>query len=288
MQEAIQRMLARYSVRSNDEGIRALREIIQECALLGLWRGKFFEHAAFYGGTALRILHGMDRFSEDLDFTLLRSDASFGLSRYTDPLQKELRGLGFEVHIDLREKVVTSPVQSAFVKANTRSHLIRIGIPQGMAIQIPANQTVRIKLEIDTDPPQGFSTESRFLLSPIPFAVRVCVLPDLFAGKMHALLFRRWKNRVKGRDWHDLVWFVTHHPDLHLAHLEERMRQTGDWDGKDKLSPAIFLSLFREAVDRLDVNQAQREVRPFLRRPELVDAWSAEFFLQLAGRIRFL
>jgi hypothetical protein len=287
MQDAVLRMLDRYSINSADEGIRALREIIQECALLGLWRGKFFEHAAFYGGTALRILHGMDRFSEDLDFTLLEPQPDFTIGRYTSALQKELMALGFDVQIDLRQKVISSRVQSAFLKANTRSQLIHIGIPTISATRIPPNQTIRIKLEIDRDPPPAFATESRYLLLPVPFAVNVCVLPDLFAGKMHALLFRRWKNRIKGRDWYDFVWFVTYHPELHLAHLEQRMRQTGQWRGGDALTRQSFAQLLHQAIDRLDVHQAQQEVRPFLKNPEDVDVWSLEFFHQLGDRIQY-
>ncbi len=288
MQDAVLRMLDRYSINSADEGIRALREIIQECALLGLWRGKFFEHAAFYGGTALRILHGMERFSEDLDFTLLKPQPDFTIGRYTSALQKELMALGFDVHIDLRQKVISSPVQSAFLKVNTRSLLIHIGISGISATRIPANQTIRIKLEIDRDPPPAFATESRYLLLPVPFAVKVCVLPDLFAGKMHALLFRRWKNRIKGRDWYDFVWFVTYHPELHLSHLEQRMRQTGQWRGGDALTRQSFAQLLHEAIDRLDVHHAQQEVRPFLRNPERVDIWSLEFFHQLGDRIQYV
>jgi hypothetical protein len=287
MQEAVQRMLERYEIRSVDEGIRALREIVQECALLGLWRAKFFEHAAFYGGTALRILHGMERFSEDLDFTLLKSRPEFSLAQYLKALEKELLAMGFDVTLDLQSKAVASPVESVFLKANTRSHLLRIGIPAGTASHIPSNQTIRIKFEVDRDPPPGFETESRYLLLPVPFAVRVCTLQDLFAGKMHALLFRRWNNRVKGRDWYDLVWFVSHHPVLNLAHLEQRMRQRGDWVTPQQLTPEAFLTLLHQTIDRLDVSQARQEVRPFLKDPQSIEIWSHEFFHAIAERIRF-
>jgi hypothetical protein len=287
MQEAVRRMLGRYDIRTVDQGIRALREIIQECALLGLWRAKFFEHGAFYGGTALRILHGMDRFSEDLDFTLLRPQPKFSLAPFLDALEKELLALGFDVTLDLRTKVVTTAVESAFLKANTRSHLLRIGVPAGAADPVPANQTIRIKLEVDRDPPPGFETESRYLLLPVPFAIRACTLPDLFAGKLHALLFRKWKSRVKGRDWYDFVWFAGHHPRLNLRHLEQRMRQTGHWDERGPLTTDMFYALLQQAIDRLDVRQAQEEVRPFLKDPSIVDVWSREFFASLKARIEF-
>jgi hypothetical protein len=119
-------MLDRYIINTADEGVRALREILQECALLGLWRAKFFEHAAFYGGSALRIAHGLDRFSEDLNFTLLKPNNDFDLGRFTTSLQQELRTLGFDVQIDLRRKALLSPIQSAFLKANTHAHLVVI------------------------------------------------------------------------------------------------------------------------------------------------------------------
>jgi Nucleotidyl transferase AbiEii toxin, Type IV TA system len=288
MQDAVHRMLERYDIRTADEGIRALREIIQECALLGLWRAKFFEHSAFYGGTALRILYGIDRFSEDLVFTLLRPQPRFSLAPFLNALEKELLALGFDVTLDLRSKVVTTTVESAFLKANTLSHPLRIGIPAGVADSIPENQTIRIKLEVDRDPPSGFETESRYLLLPVPFAVRSCTLPALFAGKMHALLFRRWKNRVKGRDWYDFVWFAGYHPRLDLRHLEQRMRQTGHWNERGPLAADAFYALLQHAIDRLDVRQAQEEVRPFLKDPTSVDIWSREFFTSLKARIEFL
>jgi len=287
MQEVIARMLQRYNTKTVDEAIRALREIIQEVALLGLWRAKFFEHAAFYGGTALRIFHGLDRFSEDLDFTLLKPQSDFHLGRFTSALEKEVRGFGFEVQVTLSQKAVPSPVQSAFLKANTRNQLLVIGISTDLTGLIPRDQTLKVKLEVDTDPPPGFSTSVRYLLQPIPFPVRVCDPPDLFAGKMHAILFRRWKNRVKGRDWYDFVWFLANQPALHLHHLEARMRQTGDWKGKVPLSEKELHALLNEAIERLDVDRARREVLPFLKQPEAVAVWSRDFFRDISKRIQF-
>jgi hypothetical protein len=112
-------------------------------------------------------------------------------------------------------------------------------------------------------------------------------LPDLFAGKLHALLFRKWKSRVKGRDWYDFVWFTGHHPRLNLRHLEQRMRQTGHWDERSPLTTEAFHALLQQAIDRLDVRQAKEEVRPFLKDPSIVDVWSREFFASLKARIEF-
>lgn len=286
MHEAIARMLAKYEPKSVDDSIRALREIIQEVALLGLWRAKFFEHAAFYGGTALRILYGLDRFSEDLDFSLLAPVADFDLTRFTASLEEELLAFGFNVRVEMVDKAAESAVQSAFLKANTRNELLVIEAGEEIAGQVSAGQVLKVKLEVDTDPPPRFATETRYLLNPIPFAVRSYSLPDLFAGKMHAILFRRWKNRVKGRDWYDLVWYAANHPHLHLAHLEQRMRQTGHWSGDRRLSPTAFTDLLYEAIDRLDVNQARHDVAPFVKDQQMLAIWSNDFFRDVARRIQ--
>jgi hypothetical protein len=288
MHEAVASMLDRYEPKSVDDSVRALREIIQEVALLGLWRAKFFEHAAFYGGTALRILYGLDRFSEDLDFSLLAPSDDFNLGRFTASLEEELLAFGFNVRVDLVDKAVKTAVQSAFLKVNTRSELLVIETGDEIASLIPAGRALKIKLEVDTDPPPGFSTHTRYLLQPIPFAVRCYTLPDLFAGKMHALLFRRWKNRVKGRDWYDFVWYAANHPQLNLFHLEHRMRQTGHWKGALPLSEPAFAELLNGAIDRLDVDQAIRDVSPFVKDRQVLAVWSQEFFRDVAGRIQIV
>jgi len=285
MNEAISRMLAKYEPKSVDDSVRALREIIQEVTLLGLWRAKFFEHAAFYGGTALRILHGLDRFSEDLDFSLLTPNPDFNLSRYTASLEEELLAFGFNVRLEVLEKTDISAVQSAFLKANTRNELLVIETGKELAEKVAAGQLLKVKIEVDTDPPPGFTTATRYLLQPIPFAVRSYSLPDLFAGKMHALLFRKWKNRVKGRDWYDFVWYVANHPELNLTHLEQRMRQTGHWQGEQSLLPTDFRILLNDAIDRLDPDQALKDVMPFVRDQQMIALWSPDFFRDLANRI---
>ena len=286
MNDAVAAMLAKYDCETLDDYLAALREILQEIALLGLWRSRFFDKAAFYGGTALRVLHGLDRFSEDLDFSLLAPADHFSLAKYTDSLQKELDGFGFKVSVDTREKALQTNIQSAFLKADTFTQLLVIETAEDVAKQVHRGKILKIKIEVDTDPPPGFETRIHYLLQPIPFAVRVYTLPDLFAGKMHAILCRRWKTRAKGRDWYDLVWYAAHHPELHLAHLEQRMRQTGHWKQSDPLMQGSFMKLLIGRINTLDVDQARREVQPFVRHPEALALWSRDFFLDVASRIR--
>ena len=288
MHEAIAHMLSKYECRGLNDHINALREILQEVALLGLWRSKFFEKAAFYGGTALRVLYGLDRFSEDMDFSLLEPLDNFDLAGYTEFLTKEMKGFGFDVRVERSDKAIKTPIQSAFLKANTRNQLLVIETGEEILQAIPKGQILKVKLEVDTDPPAGFATRTRYLLQPIPFAGRAFVLPDLFAGKMHAILCRRWRSRVKGRDWYDLVWYAANHPELHLYHLEQRMRQTAHWKGDAPLTSERFKDLLINAINKLDVEQARREVEPFVKSPEYLSIWSHEFFSDIASRITFV
>jgi len=285
MHEAIRAMILKYQCQSANDYLNALREILQGIALLGLWRSKFFDKAAFYGGTALRILYGLDRFSEDIDFSLLKPNKDFDIGRYSTFLQKETEAFGFDVRFEKIEKTLSSPIQSAFLKSNTRKQLIVIRAEDNIIKAIPKGQMLKIRLEVDTDPPPDFETETKYVLQPVPFAVRTYSLPDLFAGKMHAVLCRKWKNRVKGRDWYDLVWYISHHPELHLSHLEARMRQTGDWDLHTPLTADALMNLMARAIENLNVGQAGKEAMPFVNNPEQTRAWSREFFLDITERI---
>ena len=288
MNEAIRQILATYEIRSLEDSLRALREVMQEIALLGLWRSKFFEKAAFYGGTALRVLYGNDRFSEDLDFSLLEKGGSFDLADYSEALKKELASFGFAVEIASRAKPASAAIQSAFLKADTRTQMITVEFDKDLVQKVPRNQVLKIKLEIDVDPPPGFTTETRYLLRPVPFAVRTFSLPDLFAGKMHAVLCREWKSRAKGRDWYDLVWFAAHHPELRIFHLEQRMRQTGHWAEPASLSAGDLRDLMARRIDKVDIDQIRREVEPFVKDAAALAIWSKDFFMDVASRIKIV
>jgi predicted nucleotidyltransferase component of viral defense system len=288
MNKAVLDMLERYDCRNAGDFENALREIFQELALLGLWRSKFFEHAAFYGGTALRILHGLDRFSEDMDFSLIRPDQNFNFSPYIRFIEKELEAWGFPVQVTLKEKGVNSSIESAFLKAETLKQMILIEAPEAVLGGLHRDQLLRIKVEIDTDPPPDFETESNFLLQPIPFSIRSYTLPSLFSGKMHALLFRKWGRRVKGRDWYDLIWYVTRGIPIDLKHLSARMRQTGQWDQDISLSEVEFKNLFQKRILELDIRAAVADVEPFLKNRDGIEVWSTAFFMDIARRITTL
>lgn len=285
MNQALNQMLSRYVCETENDYVNAIREILQEIALLGLWRGKFFEHAAFYGGTALRILYGLNRGSEDLDFSLLKPTGEFRLSEYENALKRELAGFGFQVDFSVKEKTSDSQIDSAFSKANTKMLFIAIGLPEQLTDQIHSKKELKIKLEIDIDPPPDFQTEIKTLLRPFPHTVRVYSLPDLLAGKLHAVLFRKWKNRSKGRDWYDLVWYAGNHPRVNLRHLEQRMRQSKDYTLQEPLTATELHSMLKQAVDRIDIDQLKADVRPFIRDPQELELWSPDFFRDVVAQI---
>ncbi|HEY9756022.1 MAG TPA: nucleotidyl transferase AbiEii/AbiGii toxin family protein [Oculatellaceae cyanobacterium] len=287
MNTAIQSMLNKYNCQTRPDYENALKEIIQEIALLGLWRSKFFEHAAFYGGTSLRILYGLDRFSEDLDFSLLTADSNFRLETHLESIRLELAAFEFNVQIAEKQKSLDTAIESAFIKADTREHLLKIEVPQEIADRAGRNDRLKIKLEIDTNPPKGFETEAKTLLQPIPFSVKTYKQPDLFAGKIHAVLQRNWQNgRIKGRDYYDFVWYVAREIPVHLSHLEQRLRQTGGWNSDESLNMQDLIALLHHKFSNVDFEKAKRDVLPFLKDSAAVQLWSSEFFESLLPRLK--
>ncbi len=287
MSQVIEEMLKSYAPRSKTDYEGALQEIIQEITLVGLWRAKFFERAAFYGGTSLRILYGLNRFSEDLDFSLLKPNLHFNLAPFLQAVEEELAILGLKITVDHKIKHPEESIRSAFLKMGTLETFIRIGLNEQLKKHTQSNEVLKLKIEIDIDPPSGFETEIRYLTRPFPFSVRSYVPEDLFAGKMHAVLCRSYKIRVKGRDWYDLIWYVSKGFRLHLSHLEMRMRQSGNYKEREPLTPKRFLTFMEKKIAHLDVKAAQEDLRRFIRNPREIEGWSKPFFQSLLPQIQF-
>lgn len=285
MNEAIKVMLDKYELNSTQDSKNALREIIQEIALLGLWRAKFFEHAAFYGGTALRILYGLDRFSEDLDFSLLNKNLKFDIKKYFKAIESELNSFGFSVKVTYKEKSINTNIDSAFIKANTLINMIELKLVESKFKNINSNEIIKIKFELDKNPPLGFYTEVKYVLNPIPFSVRVYKKPFLFSGKIHAVLCRAWKNRVKGRDWYDMLWYVSNNIPLNLNHLNKRMKQTGHVE--KKLKEKDVKKLLLEKLDTIDIQKIKKEISVFLKDKSKLNVWNKDFFASVINKIKF-
>lgn len=277
--------LKTYQVTTKEEARSALREIMQEVALTGLYRSGFFEKAAFYGGTALRIFHGLPRFSEDLDFSLLEKNAEFSLDPFMKAILLEFESLGMKVSVRSKEKAKVSAIESAFLKSETLWNEFSLDeILLFNRSEEPIN--LKIKLEVDTQPPLGFYTEEKLLLKPISCYIKCFSLADLFAGKMHALLFRKWKNRVKGRDWFDLEWYIKQGIPVHLNDFMTRAIQSKDWDSKDEMSHEILLELVTKKIQTVSFSQIKDDVKRFIPHQDALNIWSEKYFLDLIKQLK--
>ena len=282
MNEAIKIMLDRYRISTVFEHEQALREILQEIALVGLWRGKFFEHAAFYGGTALRIFYKLDRFSEDLDFTLLQPSPDWTWSPFGDCIKNELTSYGFNVTFKEKEKSQQSAIKSAFLKTSTVQEMLKIGVSADSMRGMHKEALIRIRVEIDTNPTVPYSFEQKFLEQPAPVSIRCINEVNLFAAKMHAALFRAWKGRVKGRDWYDMVWFIRRKIPLNLKLFSLHRGNGNILDAKE------FKEMAHERIDNLDVKSAIQDCVNFVRDQEVIrSTWSKDFFHYWINEITF-
>lgn len=273
MTDIFNSMLSAYDRRTADDQRNAIYEVLQQVVLSGLHRGGFFDEAAFYGGTCLRIFHGLNRFSEDMDFSLLKKNPDFTLEKYFPAIVEECKMLGREVTITRKDKHHFGKVESAFLKDNTDVY----------NIAFQTDKAIKIKIEVDTQPPLDFVTEQRLLLQPHSFMTRCFALPDLYAGKMHALVYRQWKSRIKGRDWYDFEWYVRNGVALDFKHLQMRV---AEFNGIE-LTQETFLEALRERLASADIEQVKQDVRPFLRNAADLEIWSNEYFLQLTTMIKF-
>lgn len=271
--EIFNQMLSGYDITTELQKRNAIFEVNQQVILAGLYNGGFFNEAAFYGGTCLRIFHGLQRFSEDMDFSLLAPNENFDFTQYFQPIIDQFALVGREVEIRKKDKKNFGKVESAFLKDNTDVY----------DITFQTEKSVKIKIEVDTQPPLKFKTEQKLLLLPQSFMTRCFTLPTLFAGKMHALVYRAWKNRVKGRDWYDFEWYVRHNISLDFTHLCKRALQFN----QEELDKETFLQKLNERLATADINQVKADVLPFVRNPKELDIWSNDYFLQLAKMIRF-
>lgn len=275
-----------YKPKNIEETEQALREIMQEITLAGLYRANFFQHAAFYGGTALRIFHGLKRFSEDLDFSLLKKNSNFDITPYFHNISEEFRALGLTVTLTHKSKTIDTNIDSAFLKSDTIwSEIILEN--SNVSLNLIRKPVIKIKLEIDKNPPLGFETENLLLLRPFSFQVNCMKLPDLYAGKMHALLFRKWKTRVKGRDWFDFEWYVQNNVPLNFEHFRMRAIESGDFDS-DNIGEGDFKEMLMNRISQIQIEGIKLDISRFIQDQNVLNIWSTDYFNELVKKMRFL
>jgi predicted nucleotidyltransferase component of viral defense system len=281
----IKEWIEEYNPQNEEEILSALREIMQEITLAGLSRTDFFEKAAFYGGTALRIFYGLDRYSEDLDFSLIQPDLNFSIEPYFKAILDEFKSLGLTVSIKEKKKTKQTAIDSAFLKAETIwQEIVLEDIIKETGLR--SNKTLKIKIEVDRQPPVNFKTEEKLLLRPFSFYVKCFTKPSLFAGKMHALLFRKWSNRVKGRDWYDLEWYIKKGIPLDVNHFLTRAKDTNDWQD-NSISNEQIIELLDAKIESVSFSSIKEDVVRFVQNDDALDIWSPSYFKDLIGKIKF-
>ncbi|MCF0261942.1 MAG: nucleotidyl transferase AbiEii/AbiGii toxin family protein [Sphaerochaetaceae bacterium] len=286
MNDAIMSMMTKYKCNSSEDYENALKEIVQEVALIGLSRSKFFNVASFYGGTALRIFHNLPRYSEDLDFSLIKPDNSFNLDEYIPYIERELLAYNFKMNVKKKEKTKDTAVQSAFIKGNTVQNILEITSNDGAIYGINPNALIKIKFEIDTNPPDGAYYQFMNSINPTPYQVRMYDLPSLFAGKIHAVLCRDYKNRVKGRDFFDYIWYLQKGCPVNIFHLQKRLEQSNKWNPDTTLTIEKLKILLTERFYSIDFNIAKNDVEMFLNPHdrESLSVWNSNFFEDITNR----
>lgn len=281
MNTMIEQMLKEYDTQTVYDQKNALKEVLQEIVLCGLSRSGFFNHAAFYGGTALRIFYGLDRFSEDLDFSLMNGNQDFDITAFFPTLGKEVRAYGLNVKIDEKTKTKDSNIQSAFLKGNTKEHLLMFYEESKEFASIPKNEIIKIKFEVDINPPKYATFERKYRLQPVPYEVNLYDESSLFAGKLHAVIGRSWKNRVKGRDLYDYVFYLSKGIAVNIKHLQERLLQSGHLKEGDPFLLEVIKRMLCERFEQIDFLQAKEDVEPFIRDTSMLNLWSVDFFKQI-------
>lgn len=285
MNTVIEQMLAKYELNSDYDRVNALKEILQEITLCGLSRAGFFRKAAFYGGTALRMFYGLDRFSEDLDFSLKEKDEAFDLPRWFAAIENEAAAYGLNLSVEMKKKAKDTAIKSAFLKGNTREHLLLFYDDKGINGGISGNEAIKIKFEIDTRPPAGASFEKKYRLLPAPYEVNMYDEPSLFAGKLHAVICRNWKNRVKGRDLYDYVFYMSKGAHVNLPHLRARLIDSDFITENDACELEDVKKMLMNKFNTIDYKQAIEDVIPFIKDPSKIDLWSADFFQQITENL---
>lgn len=287
MNTVIEEMLKSYQVDNIYDRKNAMKEIMQEIVLCGLSRAGFFKEAAFYGGTALRIFYGLDRFSEDLDFSLEQINLDFDLCSYFPVLEKEVKAFGLNVEIQEKEKTKDSNIRSAFLKGNTKEHLLLFYADERLVGTVDKNEVVKIKFEVDTNPPAFATYEHKYRLLPVPYEIRLYDMPSLFAGKIHAVICRGWQSRIKGRDLYDYIFYLSKAVTVNQKHLRARLIDSGYISENQECTLEEIKTMLKNRFDSIDFLQARKDVEPF-RDTSVLDIWSSEFFKQITEGLKVL
>lgn len=286
MNNIIEQMLEAYEIKNTNDEINALKEIIQELILSGLSRGGFFDEAAFYGGTALRIFYKLDRFSEDLDFALITANKDFDLTKYFMYIEKEVKAYGLNLEIKTKQKSKDSNITSAFLKGDTVEHILKFFPREEGHEYDHLLKDLKIKFEIDTNPPLGATYEIKYKLLPSPHQIRLYDKESLFAGKIHAILCRNWKTRTKGRDLYDYIFFIANNTPVNLELLRNKLIESDYIKPTDEFNINTLKEMLNKKFNEINFKDAKEDVIPFIKNVENLNLWNSEFFINITSDLK--
>lgn len=281
----VEEMIKQYNPETTEEVKAALKEILHSIVLVGLSRSGFFNKASFYGGTALRIFYGLNRYSEDLDFTLNEKDENFNFEQYFKTINEVALSYGLELEISYKTKKIDSPIESAFAKLNTYQTLIKLKVNSNLTKYLHKDELMKVKFEVDCYPSLGFNVESKWLDNPEYASVNVLDLPSLFAGKIHAILCRTYKNNVKGRDYYDFLFFIRKRVKPNLEFLKNKLIETGKLTINDEFNNDIVKQMLINKIKTVDFAQIKNDAQKFIFKNENLDYFSRELFIDMIQKI---
>ena len=285
MNNIIEQMLSKYEIKNTNDEINALKEIIQEIVLAGLSRGGFFNEAAFYGGTALRIFYKLARFSEDLDFALLKPNPNFSLEKYFSYIENELQAYGLNLEVSSKNKSVASNITSAFVKGDTLEHILKFFPNENLNKYNKLLKNIKIKFEVDINPPSGALYENVYRLLPSPHEIKLYSKESLFAGKIHAILCRNWQTRTKGRDLYDYVFFLANNISVNIELVKNKLIESNYIKDDTDFNIDVLKELLIKKFSNIDYNEAKEDVLPFIKDTISLNIWSKEFFISITNNL---
>ena len=285
MNNVIEQMITKYEIKNINDEINALKEIIQEIILAGLSRGGFFNEAAFYGGTALRIFYNLDRFSEDLDFALIVPNKNFDLNKYFNYIERELKAYGLNLEINYKEKKIDSNITSAFVKGDTLELILKFFPNEENHVYNHILKNIKIKFDVDINPPSGASYEDKYKLLPSPHQVKLYDKESLFAGKIHAILCRNWSKRTKGRDLYDYVFFIANNISINIELIKNKLIASNYIDIDSKFDIDVLKELLIKKFNEIDYKEAKEDIMSFVKNVDSLDVWNKDFFISITKKL---
>ena len=285
MLSTIEELIKLYNPKNINEMKLALKEVVQNIVLIGLSRANFFSKASFYGGTALRIFYGLNRYSEDLDFTLNKVDESFSLEPYINSIKEVCLSYGFKIDVEIKTKKVSTPIESAFAKLNTYQTFINLGVNDNLTNILHKDETLKVKFEVDYYPSLGFNVENKWITNPEFATVNVLDLESLFAGKLHAILCRSYKNNVKGRDYYDFIFYINKKIKPNLLYLKNKLVESNKLSKLDDFNIDILKRMLINRFNEVDFSQVKQDAQKFTIKNENLNFYCKELFIDCLNRL---